>query len=417
MKKVLLISEWFYPSNNVGAVRPTKIAKYLTELGYEVDVITKFYVDAENNSNIFHKIYSWNKAPFAENSEALTPEKTKKNHSYVYKKLYSVYYALKTISSARSKVKKLKLLLNEKLNGKKYDAVISSFGPLASLLCGMYYKKTHLGTKWICDFRDPVVVDVVPKIFHPYYRYLQNKACKNADVITTVSNGYFERICGKKYAGKAYMIPNGYDIVDMPSADGTMKNEKLTLVYAGILYSGKRDISPLFEALHELADEGSVDKEKIAFEYAGNDGAILLAQAEKYGMQDIVNDRGRMPRKECLSFQFAADILVLATWNYKSEIGVFPGKLLEYMLMQKPIVSLTCGEEPNGEVSETVRRVKLGFAYEEATRENDMAMMKNYLKDAYKHFVEKGTVDFAPDKKAVERYNWKNLIKKFEEII
>ncbi len=415
MKKVLIISEWFYPSSNVGAVRPTKIAKYLTKHGYRVDVVTGMPVSDENNVNIYNKIYSWGEnIPFAQGTASTAAEK---KHSGLYRKIYSTYYMLKNISSARSKVKKLKLLAESELKGNEYDAVISSFGPLSSLLCGMHYKKTHPRTKWICDFRDPLVVDVVPGLFHPYYRYLQNKACKKADVITTVSNGYFERICGKKYSGKARMIPNGYDRVDIPSPECAEKNDKLTFAYAGLLYDGKRDISPLFSALRELVDEGSISKEKISFEYAGNDGAVLMAQAENYGMEDIVNDRGRMPRKECLEFQFAADILVLATWNYKSEIGVFPGKLLEYMLMQRPIISLTCGSIPNGEVTQTIRRLNLGVAYEQANNKEDISALKSYLKKACGQFNENGKVEFSPNQEAVDRYDWKNLIEEIEELL
>lgn len=418
-KKILLISERFYPSGVVGAVRPTNMAKYLTERGYEVDVFTKNPVNDEAGKMLFHKLYyigsnyeDVGEQRFAPKSVTITREK-----STLYKKIYSAYCVINNIIAAKKAVKKLDHLIKTELAGNNYDTVISSFGPLSSLICGMHFKKKCPKVKWICDFRDPVVVDVVPKLFIPYYKYLQNKACKTADAIVTVSNGYFTRICGKRFENKAYMIPNGYDIVDMPSPDSVQKNEKLTFAYAGTLYDGKRDISPLFSALRELVDEGGIDMDKITFEYAGNDGNVLKSQADKYKMREIVNDRGRMPRQECLNFQFAADFLVLSTWNYKSEIGVFPGKFLEYMLMQRPIISLTCGDIPNSEITEAVRRTKVGIAYEEISRKSDFPILKDYLKEAYRQFYEEGSVHFSPDKEAVARYDWKNLIGAIEKIL
>ena len=41
MKRVLLISELFYPENAIGALRPSKFRQYLLTKGYCVDVITK----------------------------------------------------------------------------------------------------------------------------------------------------------------------------------------------------------------------------------------------------------------------------------------------------------------------------------------------------------------------------------------
>ena len=39
-KRILIISYYFAPQNVIGAVRPTKLAKYLTRMGHEVTVIS-----------------------------------------------------------------------------------------------------------------------------------------------------------------------------------------------------------------------------------------------------------------------------------------------------------------------------------------------------------------------------------------
>ncbi len=418
MKRILIISEMFFPLNAIGAVRPTKISKYLTKLGYEVDVVAENPVHDKENNELFHNIYAWNDCnTFSEKSATISNNTTPKKHSCIYKKIYKLLTLLRNIAKAKIKVNKLKLLLNGELGNNKYDAVISSFGPLSSLLCGLYYKKTHPETKWICDFRDPVVVDIVPKIYHPYYRYLQNKACKNADVITTVSKGYFERICGDKYKNKAFMIPNGYDREDEITFEKQHKNEKMTFAYAGTLYAGMRDISPLFAAIRSLADDNKIDIQNICVNYAGNDFACLKEQARKYDLESILQNNGQMSRTDCLKFQYSSDILLLATWNDKNEIGVFPGKFLEYMLINKPIVALVSGDVPNSEVKAVMNEGNFGVVYEQATHLSDFENLKYYIKKSYDCFFENGKVDFIPNKKVVERYDYWNISKEMERLV
>ena len=38
-RRALIISYYFAPQNTIGAIRPTKLAKYLTRLGYDVTEI------------------------------------------------------------------------------------------------------------------------------------------------------------------------------------------------------------------------------------------------------------------------------------------------------------------------------------------------------------------------------------------
>lgn len=418
MPKILLIVEHYYPSNNIGAVRPTKLSKYLTALGYTVDVVTKNPVTNQPDTPLFSTLYALNGQETAQTKKAETPAGSKRrNKGPLYEKFFSVYWILKTILNAHAAVRRFDRLLTEGLGANRYDAVISSFGPLSSLLCGMHYKKKYPHVKWICDFRDPVVVDVVPKLFHPYYRFLQNSACRKADSIITVSDGYLQRICGQKFRHKAYMIPNGYDPDDGTMTTSAAPNQKLTFAYVGSLYSGMRDLSPLFEAIAELGREGAISKDRISVKYAGTDSVHLFEQASRFGLTDIVEDHGQLDRESCLRFQFDADLLILATWNDRREIGVFPGKFLEYMLMEKPIVSLVTGNLAGSEVKKVMDEGTFGMTYEEATRNESFALLKDYIKRQYDSFTATGTVNFAPNQNTLDRYNWCNLVSAVDQII
>ncbi|MGN0818808.1 MAG: glycosyltransferase [Christensenellaceae bacterium] len=251
----------------------------------------------------------------------------------------------------------------------------------------------------------------------PFYKHLQNKACKYADKVIAVSNGYIRRICGNKYKAKSYMIPNGYDISDAMADAKRQKNDKLTLVYVGALYEGKRDITPIFRALYELSANKDIDIAKIKFAYAGENFATLFSQAERYKMQEILENYGKLTRNDCLKMQYASDLLVLSTWNERGEEGVFPGKFLEYMLIGRPILSVTSGNISHGEVTSVMREGQFGIAYESACDKEDFGQLKNYIKNCYSEWLQKGTITFEPVKEVLERYNYNNIIKQIEELM
>ena len=92
------------------------------------------------------------------------------------------------------------------------------------------------------------------------------------------------------------------------------------------------------QIIRELIDEKIIDENKIEFCYAGNDAAFFLQQARLYKLEDRVKNYNNISRIDCLKLQFNSDFLLLSTWNNKKEFGVFPGKLLEYMLINKPIL-------------------------------------------------------------------------------
>ena len=423
MKKILIVSDYFFPSTNIGAVRPSKIAKALKKDVYELDVFTRYPIDSDSELYC-DNYYCFSERPvqgvggFQMKSEERTGLKKFlfDRFTAIYKALYKIKAAKKANKSSAEMLNAFKAFIAK--SDKEYDVVFSTFGPLSSLLCGLWYKKQHPSVKWICDFRDPAVVSQLGPFRNLFMLIKQQQACKVADEIITVSNGYLERICGEKYKEKRHMIPNGYDREDLKFNAATSKvSDCLELVYVGILYGEMRDITPVFSALDELIKEGKIDKSKVRFNYAGNDLKNLVIQAEKSGLADIVADHGLLPREKCLELQFSSDLLVLSTWNTKKEYGVFPGKMLEYMLIGKPIVTTVSGDVPNSEVARVIREGNLGTVYESTNSVEDMKALKSYLKEAYDAKILGGSIPFNPNQAVTERYNYTNIIGRIEAII
>lgn len=429
MKKILLLSYNFAPRQTVGAIRPTKLAQALAEAGNMVDVICvkpfgkldHSFDSALEKLNITYidKIIVEEKAaPAPQNATvpASAPVPKKKKKGFVR---YLKTEAREVLKITRSKgfAKKFEALVKadkEKYNS--YDACISSYGPIASHLCGMVMKKYCPNVKWIADFRDPMVVNLTTPMTKGYRGRLQNKVCKKADHLVAVSNGYAERIFGEKYKAKSSVIYNGFDRSDV-DIDGIEPDGKFSFTYVGALYGGKRDIRPLFDVLNELCNEGSIDKNDVIINYGGNNLHIIKEQAAQYGLDDRITDHGMLPRQKSLELQAASRHLIHATWNEQGEKGVFPGKFLEYIMMGRSIISLVSGDIPESEVTVVVNKAGLGISYEEVTKDIDRKALKEYILNDYVNFKAGKAPDLNIDTNEVNRFDFTNAAKSIEELI
>lgn len=422
MKKILIVSDFFFPSAEIGAVRPSKIAKRLTADGYRVDVFTRYPI-GKNADEYCTETFSFQKGSSLNVKQTeKVAEKTgvKKllfeKFNFLYKKLLKIKSAAQTNRRNKQMLEAFKAFVAK--NPRDYDVIFTTFGPLGSLLCGLYYKKKFPDVRWICDFRDPAVVSQCGVFTKVTRRIKEQQSCKLADEIVTVSNGYLKRICGDKYTEKRHMIPNGYDCADMVySSEKTANPGRLDLVYVGAFYGFMRDLRPVFRAVKELIDEGIADKDKIRINYAGSDSRMFMEQAKASGVQDIIVTHGVLAREECLKLQFGSDMLLLSTWNTEKECGVFPGKLLEYMLIGKPIVTTVTGDVPDSEVAQVIREGNLGIVYEEANGREDFTKLKEYILTQYNQKMSGEGIEFTPDQSVLDRYNYDTIIGRIEALI
>lgn len=421
MKKILIISYLFAPNNDIGAIRPTKIASFLAKKGYIVDVISYGWKgnDSLPEPDAIRNHYMMNAVPVVLDGRQTPKSSTVAKRDGAFVRSCKNHYRTYLLFKRSQAFKQFCLTLyKEKLIDQQYDVLLTSYGPPVSLQCGLEIKKISPKICWISDFRDPVVTEDSPLLYKGYYRYIQNEACKKADRIVAVSKGYLKRICGKTLAAKCHMIPNGYDKADeMIAKTCVLSSEVLHITYVGALYEGKRKITPLFCALRELANEKQIDMDRICFDYAGSSEAFLRQQAAECGLGSLIRCHGVLSRQECLKLQFSSHLLVLSTWNNRGEEGVFPGKFLEYMLIGRPIISLTDGNLPDSEVSAVIREGRLGVAYESARDHEDAALLKDYIRSCYSEWERTGKIAFAPVKEVLDRYDYKNISDRIEGLI
>lgn len=413
-KRVLILSELFEPQNTVGAIRPGKLAKYLHQNGYSVTV----FCAAENLRGAgaperpYPVIYAGS-APTPVPVSGGKAKGTALQDPSWKRDLKMLKRQLAALKKGRAFADLLRQAVEDgTLVPDQFDCVFSTFGPVGSVLAARAFHRMAPQVRWVQDFRDPMVSQIMPKLMKPYYGFLQRSAVRHADGITTVSEGYARRIAPK---GQVRVIPNGFDRADCPAAEA--EDGRFSFAYVGALYEGKRDLGLLFQVCADLIQKGFLPREQVRFHYAGAEGACFASQAARFGLEDLAEDHGMVSRAESIRIQARVRFLLLSTWNDPGEEGVFPGKMLEYMLMEKPIVSIVGGTLPGSEVTQIIRRMGLGVSCECADPEAASELTAWLTMQAERYAAGEEAL-YAADRDAVAReFDWAHTIERFCEVI
>lgn len=446
-KKILLVCNYFAPDNMIAAIRTSKLAKYLRQNGYDVQVIAE-KKDAAEEDEILKKdtegievFYAYQSKLFKEFNkkyqELIQPYKKKrfdnlenryrintKTGNLEFYPFETAYPFLGSLDFIVGLIKQYDLFLSIKKilrRCKNFDYVITSYGDMFSLFAGRYYHKYHRGIPWIFDIRDavyrykftPCYVSWIAKIF-------ERQIWKSADCILGVSKGICRRV-PLKYRKKVHCLTNGYDMPDREHlSTERLGKDKLVFTYTGSMYGGIRDLSVLFQAVREAVNRGSIAEEGLEFHYAGNDPAyeIFKSQAQKYKLGENCVTHGKLSHKDSLALQQQSDVLIVASYDYQNnQGGVITGKALEYMSAGKPVIAIIMGDIEQSELANIIRRTKLGIAYEDAHKKEDYVKLYDYICRLYKEFAETGEIEHNPDKKELQKYDYRNLCKRLIKII
>ena len=424
--KILLISRLFPPSNEMGAVRPKNIADHLHAFGHEVTCVTDIagsYRDCVDYRVLrvdTGRIGRWYrehnekrlKEAFAntpqEPAEARKPSALSALLKALKEEAINLIYVIDETEWARNVCKALRT----ESPGATYDVLLTSFGPLSTVLVGFRLKKARQRAVWISDMRDAMDVYSQSGWRRILFSHLQRRMVHQADAITTVSWAM-----AKKYeamnGAPVYTIENGYArAADQPP---TKTKGALTICYTGSLYGGLRRMEALFEAIAEInrREQRPAD---ILVRYAGADNHLAVEQARAYGVSNQLETLGLLPREASMRLQLTSDILCVVSWNTPKEQGILTGKFPEYMRLRKPILSIVSGELPNAELSERVRQCgEAGLDFEYA-REGDKRRMADWLYGLLRR-KEQGLALPTIDAEVATRYDYERLMRSFNEII
>ena len=233
---------------------------------------------------------------------------------------------------------------------------------------------SRFGIPWIAEMRDLWIddpyLDRHPwlKPFHDWFARTVSSRAQGFVVVTEEARHGLKQAFPEKPVVLSY---NGYDPADFEGMDvvDPLDPQRLTIVHAGIIYLGRRDPTPLFEAIKSLG----ADAAKIRCLFYSDANGAVAALARKMKLEGSVEIRDAVPRTQILRVEREVDILLECRWMDPRGDGVIPGKLFEYIGARRPILSLG---SLTGEAAAIVRDNGLGLA------SNDPETIKAMLVEA-----------------------------------
>jgi glycosyltransferase involved in cell wall biosynthesis len=251
-------------------------------------------------------------------------------------------------------------------HNQRWDVVVSSGPPYTAHLVACAVKRNGRASRWAADFRDPwtrhhAFTGLFP--FTVVERLLERRCLEQADLITTVSDGFAELFAAQARAQTAVVF-NGYEpeaFSSLPPSRIFPEDGRVRLVYTGTIYQQGQDPAPLLRALLQLANTEATSAHRIQIVVASLYERRWLDMAREIGVGEFIEHVGNIPREDAMRMQRDADALVLLDWNDPAA-GVLPTKVFEYLQVAPPIFAVGGSQNsPIGRLlQQTGRGVHLG---------------------------------------------------------
>ena len=430
--KILVITSCFAPKNVIGAVRISKLVKYLVREGNEITVISPVlekYDGVDNSlectefSNVRRIL-----VPYSRLTTFLTTKymangnnrSSNNEHKAQKKSLKSSIIRGLRISFGKYRDNEWGRKAKKQVSrlGDTFDLVISSYPLETTHDVALFAKSNGIVKTWVADFRDPMVLDTDHGRYRAKKSKRQSEIVKNADLVTFVlKNGQDTFVCYPKDRQKIRWIPNGFDEDDLGNLTdigktSCIEGKALRLVYTGGLYGGERDCTPLFKAVHELIQEKVISGDDVVIHYAGRDGQIFIDQAAQCGVMSVIKDHGVISRTESVEMQNSADCVIVATTCYVDNGGAMTGKIFEPVMLRRPILLLVRGGGKDSEPGQFVKRLNAGCVYEESAEHGDVKKIKKMIIAMIDEKQTKGYVSSKMNEEEREEYNYKAIVSK-----
>jgi glycosyltransferase involved in cell wall biosynthesis len=432
-KRLLIVNYDFPPAGGAGIKRCLKFMRFLTELKWEIDVLTVH----EGNHSIMdstllsevpsqvriHRTGSLErlfgrKSPASHEAEGRTIQ-SKRNFDGFLGKVYATYGPYFKIPDSRilwlpqALLRALWLILR-----KRFDVIFATGPTFTNLLLGAVIKIISR-KPLIVDFRDawladPMLIKKARTSLLGLHRRLERFTVRMANKVVT-TNPFVTRDFQQRYhdmpADKFVTIYNGFDQDDFDNlCDTTQEEEKtFTVVYTGRLY-GERMPKSFLQALDLAVKRAPKMRENTRAVFVGSceeflDGKRIENYIEEYSLQGLVVLTGHVSRKESLEHQMQASVLLLIIGIVPPEMELtygLSGKVFDYMLCGRPILAIVNG----GSTKEFLEENGIGSVF----RHDDVEGMSEYLIRAHEEFVF-GKVKQIYNISAYERFNFRWLTK------
>jgi glycosyltransferase involved in cell wall biosynthesis len=420
MKRVLLIAYAYPPCHEIGALRPAGLAKYLPRFGWEPTVLTvKLPGPRPGTAQVVETgdedvLQTWKMRFGLEGKRGLheqlgLPVAQQRDSRLVHTKiLFAMRYLLTFPDATKGWIPFALRAIEDIKKSMRVDAIVTTSPPVSAHMIGRKAKEM-LGCPWIADLRDLWSQNLAQgnDLVRRLERSVERKTLRNADALVSVSEPWADRLRGC-YPGKVvFSITNGFDADDFRPKPEAL-TPTFTITYTGRLYEGKRDPTPLFEAVQELIREGAMEREAVRVRFYGSIEPWLPVVVKSFGLEDIVQVAGVVSREEALQRQRESQALLMLCWSDLRETGQHTGKVFEYLGARRPVLAIGGSR---GVVSDLLEQTKTGV------HARSKEELKATLRAWYTEYRQIGQVLFRGEERKIRSYTHEEMASQFAHIL
>ena len=159
---------------------------------------------------------------------------------------------------------------------------------------------------------------------------------------------------------RCHVIENGYDEDAFngvePDRFGAPAN-KLLILHSGLIYPKDRNPSTFFSAINSLLQKKMIDRENLCIRFrAPYHDEEVLASAQQYGLQDVVEVAAPVPYQRAIAEMLGADLLVV--FQGSSFNAQIPAKIYEYLRTGRPVFAVV---DPSGDTAAVLHQFPLVY--------------------------------------------------------
>lgn len=322
-KHILIIAAEFPPCGGGGVGRPYAIAKYLAESGWYVHVLTS----SINNYHVENTSYNID-IPNLTITRVYTPGILK--FRYYTRRFLPSFTPYDRFSLWKKFAKSIAVKLHKKYH---FGMVFSTYPTVWNHEVALTLQN-KFSLPWLADFRDPPPWMYIPKARH---NNVYEKVFAHASAITVTSEHIRTLMQGhvkQRLMDKIHVIHNGSDELASTIATTPTITSPFTIIHTGSFYEEGRDINALIQALK------ITKKKDIKLLFVGDiPYENTLNIIAEHNLADVVTFVDYMPSDEAIKLSATSNALVVIQGKkFENQI---PGKVFEYMAMQKPILIIT----------------------------------------------------------------------------
>ncbi|SHP74871.1 glycosyltransferase [Mycobacteroides abscessus subsp. abscessus] len=388
-RRVLIISQHFYPEIGSHANRMKYIYMLLKRHNFDVKILTT--EPSYPNKSIYENNEFWDEESLnsVDNNIARIGIRNRKySSSIINRLLYYLEIAYKFL-----------LVINR--DKEKYDYIFATSPPIFTGFVGLFAKYRYK-SKLILDIRDlwPESLKGVGvfnnAIILQLFGLLEKLLYLKADQIVINSMGFKHHI--QKSAGidssKIMFIPNG-SLKEELSPERKVTKSKNRVIYAGNL--GLAQNTELIYQLVPLLNERGIGLTIIGYGIKKNK---LLNSIKKFKNVEIINP---MTKRECFKIISDHDIGLVTLKDEEVFKTVLPGKIVDYMTCGVPIVGMI-----DGYAKDIVEKAGVGFA----SSSNDLSQILENIEELLENDELRSQMSSKAQSLILSEYNWeKNIMK------